>query len=55
VSVVDYRADGAPIEPKVKAFLRYLPSAEGQAVIAREGSYEPLSGDNARRQSRRLD
>ena len=37
------RPPGQPIEPKVREFLRYLFSREGQEDILREGSYLPLS------------
>lgn len=33
---------GAPLDPKVREFLRYILSREGQADIVRDGSYLPL-------------
>jgi phosphate transport system substrate-binding protein len=41
------RAPGAPLDPRVKEFLRYILSREGQAEIARDGSYLPLRPDLA--------
>ena len=36
-------APGRPMDPKVREFLRYVLSREGQADIVREGGYLPLS------------
>jgi phosphate transport system substrate-binding protein len=55
ISVVLHRAEGQPLDPRVREFLRYILSADGQAVIARDGAYLPLSGDSVRRQLERLD
>jgi phosphate transport system substrate-binding protein len=41
-AVVD-RPPGLPIEPKVREFLRYLLSRNGQEMINRDGRYLPLS------------
>jgi phosphate transport system substrate-binding protein len=42
-SIYVNRAPGKPVEPKVKEFLRYILSYEGQQDILREGQYLPLS------------
>ncbi|MDD3179598.1 MAG: substrate-binding domain-containing protein [Opitutaceae bacterium] len=49
------REPGKPLEPKVKEFLRYILSREGQAAIQRDGKWLPLTGDVARRQLKKLD
>lgn len=48
------RRPGAPIKPRVKEFLRFILSREGQHIIARNGAYLPLSDSTLRRQLRRL-
>ena len=37
------RPPGQPIEPRLREFLRYVLSREGQAVIVRDGGYLPLN------------
>jgi phosphate transport system substrate-binding protein len=37
------RAPGKPVDPKVKEFLRYILSGDGQQDIVRDGRYLPLS------------
>src|SRR5215813_186973 len=37
------RAPNQPLDPKVKEFLRYVLSAEGQQAVKREGDFLPLS------------
>jgi phosphate transport system substrate-binding protein len=37
------RAPGKPVDPKVKEFLRYILSREGQQAIVSDGNYLPLS------------
>ncbi len=39
------RKPGTPVPPKVAAFLEYIVSPEGQAIVARTGGYLPLSAD----------
>lgn len=46
---------GQPLEPKVREFLRYLFSREGQADIIREGAYLPLNESTLAAQRRLLD
>jgi phosphate transport system substrate-binding protein len=52
-AVIDRPPDMA-IEPAVREFLRYLVSREGQAMVARDGRYLPLTPDFAARQARIL-
>lgn len=49
------RPPGQPIEPKVREFLRYLFSREGQGDIVSEGDYLPLSDAVLAAQLRRLE
>jgi phosphate transport system substrate-binding protein len=53
-AVID-RAPGTRVDPKVKEFLRYLLSREGQEVVLRDGRYLPLSPAAARNEARKLD
>lgn len=53
-AVID-RPPGAPIDPKVREFLRYLLSREGQEVVNEDGRYLPLSPAFAAEQRRKLD
>jgi phosphate transport system substrate-binding protein len=55
VTMVLNRAPGMPIEPRVKEFLRFILSREGQDAIARDGAYVPLSAASVRAQLERLD
>jgi phosphate transport system substrate-binding protein len=49
------RAPHEPVDPKVKEFLRYILSREGQQDIVREGGYLPLSRQAIREQLKKLD
>jgi phosphate transport system substrate-binding protein len=49
------RAPGRPIDTKVKEFLRYVLSREGQEVLAAHGEYYPLTEDVLREQLKKLD
>jgi phosphate transport system substrate-binding protein len=49
------RAPGKPLDPKLREFLRYVLSRDGQEIVARNGSYLPLTGAVAREQLRKLD
>jgi phosphate transport system substrate-binding protein len=49
------RAPGQPLDPKVKEFLRYLLSFEGQQDILRDANYLPLSQNAIREQLKKLD
>jgi len=39
---------GQPLDPKVRDFLRFILSAEGQGVLAQDGQYLPLATDAVR-------
>ena len=43
------------MDPKVKEFLRYVLSQEGQADIMRDGKYLPLTADVVREQLKKLE
>ena len=45
---------GTPMDPKVKEFLRYVLSQEGQAEVIRDGKYLPLTADVVRAQLAKL-
>jgi phosphate transport system substrate-binding protein len=55
VSIYLNRAPGKPTDPKLKEFLSYILSPEGQQAVARAGDYLPLSSDVAAVQLRKLD
>jgi len=48
------RAPSKPIEPKVREFLAYILSREGQQAISREGDYLPLTPDVVQQQRKLL-
>ncbi len=54
VTMVLNREPGKPIPPAVREFLHYLLSSEGQAVVAGDGTYIPLSAASAGQQLSRL-
>jgi phosphate transport system substrate-binding protein len=49
------RAPGKPVDPKVKEFVRYILSREGQDAVQRDGKYLPLTGEVVREQLKKLD
>jgi phosphate transport system substrate-binding protein len=49
------RKPGTPVDPKLREFLRYVLSREGQQTVANNGSYLPLTGALVREQLRKLD
>jgi phosphate transport system substrate-binding protein len=49
------RKPGTPVDPKLREFLRYILSREGQETIARNGSYLPLTAAVVDEQRRKLD
>ena len=53
-AVVD-RPPGMPLPPKVREFLRYLLSRDGQQAINEDGRYLPLSPKLAAEQLRKLE
>lgn len=52
-AVIDV-APGRPVDPKVREFLRYVLSREGQQILVNESEYLPLSADALRRQLENL-
>ena len=46
---------GAKWDPKVREFLRFVLSQEGQEILMRDGKYLPLNADLAREQWKKLD
>jgi phosphate transport system substrate-binding protein len=46
---------GKAMDPKVREFLRFIVSREGQAEVMRDGKYLPLTGDVAKAQLKKLD
>jgi len=53
-AVID-RRPGGPIDPKVKEFLRYILSSEGQTQVMRDGKYLPLTAETVRAQLKLLE
>ena len=49
------RAPGKPVDPKVKEFLRYVLSREGQREVVQEGDFLPLNEGAVQEQLRKLD
>jgi phosphate transport system substrate-binding protein len=49
------RKPGEPVDPKLKAFLQYILSAEGQADVIANGNYLPLPAATVQEQLRKLD
>jgi phosphate transport system substrate-binding protein len=49
------RKPGTPVEPKVREFLRYVLSREGQEAVVKHDAYLPLPPEVAARQRKRLD
>lgn len=49
------RQKGHPVDPKVKEYLRYVLSREGQAAVQADGKYLPLTPKAAREQLAKLD
>jgi phosphate transport system substrate-binding protein len=49
------RAPGQPVDPKVREFLRYILSREGQEDIVRNGKYLPMQPEAADRERKKLD
>jgi phosphate transport system substrate-binding protein len=46
---------GRPMDPRVREFLRFILSREGQEIIAKNGPYSPIPADYIRVQLKKLD
>ena len=46
---------GRPMDPKVREFMRFVLSREGQEIIQQHGTYTPLPASYAREQLKKLD
>jgi len=49
------RPPGQPLDPKVREFIRFVLSRQGQEAVARDGKYLPLTADVVREQLKKLD
>ena len=49
------RVPGQPLDPKVKEFLRFVLSRQGQEAVQRDGKYLPLTAEVVREQLKKLD
>jgi phosphate transport system substrate-binding protein len=49
------RAPGKPLDPKLREFLRYVLSRDGQQTVATDGNYLPLPASVVREQLKKLD
>jgi phosphate transport system substrate-binding protein len=49
------RPPGQPLDPKVKEFLKYTLSQEGQALVQQDGRFLPLTAEIAREQLKKLE
>ena len=49
------RAPGQPVDPKLKEFLRFVLSRQGQEAIARDGKYLPLTKEAVKEQLEKLE
>lgn len=49
------RTPGEPVDPKVREFLRYVLSREGQSAIQSDGKYLPLTPEVVHEQLKKLD
>jgi phosphate transport system substrate-binding protein len=49
------RKPGQPVDPKVKEFLRYILSREGQQEVVHDGKFLPLTAELAREQWKKLE
>jgi phosphate transport system substrate-binding protein len=46
---------GRAMDPKIREFLRFVLSREGQEIIAKSGPYSPIPADYIRAQLKKLD
>jgi phosphate transport system substrate-binding protein len=49
------REPGKPVDPKVKEFLRYILSREGQDAVQRDAKYLPLTAETVRAQLKKIE
>ena len=49
------KAPGKPLDPKVREFMRFVLSREGQEIMARVGYYYPLNAEYLQEQLKKLD
>ncbi|CAM4064087.1 substrate-binding domain-containing protein [Roseateles saccharophilus] len=49
------RKPGTPLEPRLREFLRFVLSREGQQIVERNGSYLPLPAEMVQQQRQKLD
>jgi phosphate transport system substrate-binding protein len=49
------KAPGRQLDPKVREFMRFVLSREGQRIIAESGPYSPISAESIREQLKKLD
>jgi phosphate transport system substrate-binding protein len=49
------RVPGQPVDPKLKEFLRFVLSRQGQEAIAKDGKYLPLTKEAAEEQLKKLE
>jgi phosphate transport system substrate-binding protein len=49
------RKPGQPLDPKVKEFLRYVLSREGQQEVVRDGKFLPLTAEVVREQLKKIE
>ena len=49
------RDPARPVDPKVREFMRYVLSREGQAQVMRDGKYLPLTAEVVREERRKLE
>lgn len=55
VHIVVNKAPGKPLDPRVKEFLKFVLSREGQQVVEREGVFMPLPASLIKRELEKLD
>ena len=49
------KAPGRALDPKVREFMRFVLSREGQQIVADNGPYAPISAEYIREQLKKLD
>ncbi len=49
------RPPGKPLSPRIKEFLRFVLSREGQQLVAKDRTWIPLSAESATEQLKKLD